>query len=547
MLEYHNIRGGLAMRISFCGAARTVTGSCFLLEDGGLHVLVDCGMFQGRKEIRSRNDNPFPFNPAEIDAVLLTHAHIDHSGLLPRLCNQGFKGPIYTTAATKDLASIMLPDSGHIQELESEWRNRKRVRAGEEALPPLYTAADAMRCLSQFEAVDYEELFDLGTLKVCFHDAGHILGSAFIDITAADDDGTPFTIRFSGDLGQKNQPIIKDPATGGNPDFVVLESTYGNRLHEERAARLELLAEAIRNVAARNAKLIIPSFAVGRTQDLLYHIKTLYMNNKVPRIPVFIDSPMAVSATEIFRNHPECYDQETWEILNMNKSPFDFNELRMVRTVEESKALNAMEGTAIIISASGMCEAGRILHHLKHNLWRPDATVLFVGFQAEGTLGRRLQAGDQEVRVFNEEIAVKAAIKSIDGFSAHADANGLLEWIRSVESKPKAVFLVHGEEESINSLASKIQEQIGTECLVPVLDESFEVSAAGVRRSGTALVKHAEIDELYAQVDQAWKQLHQRWIKEEENLPLDALKGLVAQLKALDQWVESAKKADKAG
>ena len=535
------------MRISFCGAARTVTGSCFLLDNGGSHVLVDCGMFQGSKEIRERNDNPFPFNPADIDAVLLTHAHIDHCGLLPRLCNEGFKGPIFTTSATKELAGIMLPDSGHIQELESEWRNRKRVRAGEKTLPPLYTAADALRCLNQFEAINYSEQFDLGELKVCFYDAGHILGSAFIDVTAADDDGTPFTIRFSGDLGQKMQPIIKDPVTGGSPDFIVLESTYGNRLHEERAARLELLAAAIKNVAARGGKLVIPSFAVGRTQDLLYHIKTLYMNNKVPRIPVFIDSPMAVSATEIFRDHPECYDRETREILSMNESPFDFDELHMVRAVEDSKALNAMEGTAIIISASGMCEAGRILHHLKHNLWRSDAMVLFVGFQAEGTLGRRLQSGDRAVRVFNEDIVVKAAIKSIDSFSAHADASGLVEWVQSTETKPKAVFLVHGEEESINSLSSRIEEQIGTECLAPLLDECFEVSTRGVIRSGAAPAKHAVIDELYNQVDQAWKQLHQRWIRGEENLPLDALKGLVAQLKALDQWVESADEAEKAG
>ncbi|HAH97654.1 MAG TPA: MBL fold hydrolase [Firmicutes bacterium] len=535
------------MRISFCGAARTVTGSCFLLENGGSHILVDCGMFQGNKEIRERNDNPFPFNPAEIDAVLLTHAHIDHSGLLPRLCNEGFKGPIYTTAATQALAGIMLPDSGHIQELESEWRNRKRARAGEPTLPPLYTAVDAQRCLDQFVAINYNEQFDLDALKVCFHDAGHILGSAFIDITAEDENGTPFTIRFSGDLGQKKQPIIKDPVTGGNPDYIVLESTYGSRLHEERAARLELLAAAIKNVAARGGKLVIPSFAVGRTQDLLYHIKTLYMNNKVPRIPVFIDSPMAVSATEIFRDHPECYDKETRAMLSMNKSPFDFDELRMVRSVEDSKALNAMEGTAIIISASGMCEAGRILHHLKHNLWRTDATVLFVGFQAEGTLGRRLQSGDKEVRVFSEDIVVKAAIKSIDGFSAHADANGLVEWMQSTESKPKAVFLVHGEEESVNSLSSKIQEQIGVECLAPLLDESFEVNATGIRRSGAASAKQAVVDDLYNQVDQAWKQLHQRWTDGAENLPLDALKGLVAQLKALDQWVESADKADKAG
>lgn len=532
------------MRITFYGAAETVTGSCFLLEDGLTRLLVDCGMFQGQG-IRDWNRRPFPFEPSALGGVLLTHAHIDHSGLLPRLCKQGFKGPIFATAATTDLAEITLPDSGHIQEIEAEWHNRKRRRAGLQPVEPLYTAEDAFKCLKQFERVRYgEEVTPPGGLKVRFHDAGHILGSAFIDVHSA---SPRMTVRFSGDIGQTGQPIIRDPERGGRADFLVVESTYGGRKHEERTARLDILRDAVRATVERGGNVVIPAFAVGRTQELLYHLNGLFAAREIPRVPVFIDSPMAVSATAIFRRNTDCYDDETLRLLSGDGSPFDFDGLHMIRTTDESRELNNRPGPAIILSASGMCEAGRILHHLKYNLWRPESTILFVGYQAAGTLGRRLTDGEKRVHVLGEEIAVRASIRSIDGFSAHADEQGLVDWVGSLEEPPAKVFLVHGESDGLKAMSERLGADLGLATAIPSRGESFELIPGAARLVQQAEPAVESVASLVARIDRAWALLKSRWDGGLGTLPADVLERVASQLGSLEEALESVRDGKKAG
>lgn len=481
------------MQLMFCGAARSVTGSCFYVKSEKVSFLVDCGMIQGGREEREKNRRDFPFNPGELDYVLLTHAHIDHSGLIPRLVMNGFKGTIISTRATAELCGIMLPDSGHIQEMEAEWRNRKRARLGESPEEPLYTAADAMASLGFFRPVGYGEEVELQPgLRVRFVDAGHILGSASIEVWI-EENGIEKKLVFSGDLGQTDQPIIRDPVLIEEADLVLVESTYGARLHENRDERLKILAEIINESVRTGGNLVIPSFAVGRTQDLLYHINRLQQKGDIPVLPVYIDSPMAVSATEIFRRHEDCFDRETLKLLQDGESPFELPNLRLVRTTEESRALNEHARGSIIISASGMCEAGRILHHLKHNLWRPEAHIVFVGFQAQGTLGRRLLDGATAVKLFGEEVAVRAKIHGIEGFSAHADQKGLLRWLKGFEVPPQQIFLVHGEESTMETWAPLVRQEIGIEPVVPSWGESFAIL-------GTQLIKQAPPEK----VDQKW-------------------------------------------
>ena len=464
------------MQITFCGAAGTVTGSCYLVETKQTRFLVDCGMFQGNKELRDLNQRDFLFNPAALDFVLLTHAHVDHAGLLPHLYKSGFQKQIYATKASTDLCGIILPDSGHIQEMEVEWRNRKRARKGEALQKPLYTAADALETLKLFQSLNYlEEFKPVPEVKVRFNDAGHILGSSIIEVWITED-GKETKIVFSGDLGQVAQPIIQDPTWINDADYLLVESTYGDRLHEDSAEKIALLREMIIQSVKSGGNLVIPAFAVGRTQDLLYHIRELLNLGAIPSVPVYIDSPMAVSVTEIYRNNPNCYDQETKQMFANHQSPFEFPNLHFIRTAEESKKLNELAKGAIVISASGMCEAGRILHHLKHNLWRPESNVLFVGYQAEGTLGRRLLEGAKVVKIMGEEIAVKAKINSIGGFSAHADQNGLLDWLRHFATKPRNLFLVHGEQSAQDTLAQLIQEKLGWSTIIPKLGESFALA-----------------------------------------------------------------------
>ena len=465
------------MKITFCGAAGAVTGSCYLVETGRCRFIVDCGMFQGSKEIRNLNEHDFLFNPADLDFMLLTHAHIDHSGLIPKLVKSGFSNKIFATKATVELCRIMLPDSGHIQEMEIEWRNRKRARKGQPPMEPLYTSFDAVNCLSLFQAVNYREEFKpVPEITVRFLDAGHILGSALIEIYI-NEEGTTTKIVFSGDLGQKDQPIIQDPSYVSNADYVLIESTYGNRLHEDSEDRVRQLKRMIIESVESGGNLVIPAFAVGRTQDLLYHIRTLLLKGEIPRIPVYIDSPMAISVTEIYRDNPGYYDEPTLKMLADKQSPFEFNNLHFTRTVEDSRRINNIAKGAIIISASGMCDAGRILHHLKHNLWRPESHVLFVGYQAEGTLGRRLLEGAKVVKIMGEEIGVRAQIHSIGGFSAHADQGGLIDWLKGFQQISRGIFITHGESGAQNELAALIRQKLGIEPTIPVWGGEYELNA----------------------------------------------------------------------
>ena len=455
------------MQLTFLGATMGVTGSSFLLETNGRKILIDCGMFQGSKLISAMNRRPFAFNPSELDCVLLTHAHIDHSGLLPRLCKLGYKGLIYATRGTIELCSIMLPDSAYIQEFDAEIENRKGKRMGRPPVSPLYTVEDAQNCLKQFRPVEYEVEFALvENTHVHFHDAGHILGSAMLEIhTMEAANETRFL--FSGDLGRTDQPIIKDPTFVTQADFVVMESTYGDRDHSEIDWE-DRLAEIINETVDRGGNVIIPAFAVGRTQIMLYYINRLFKAGRIPSIPVIIDSPLAIAATDIFRRNTQYYDAESRAILkNEQFGPLELPQLRFSRTPDESKAINSLDTPAIIISASGMADAGRILHHLKHNLWREDSSVLFVGFQAEGSMGRRLVEGGKKVRIMGEEISVRARIYNLDGLSAHADRDDMLNWLSRFNPKPATVFLVHGELESAQALANVIGEKMAIPAYIP--------------------------------------------------------------------------------
>ncbi len=447
------------MELEFIGAARTVTGSCHLVDTGSTRFIVDCGMFQGPPEIEELNRAPFPFDPSSLDFVLLTHAHIDHSGLVPRLFKEGFTGKVYASPATVDLCRIMLLDSAHVQELEAGWQQRKARRAGEVPFEPLYTVDEAAKCLSSFEGMPFGQSLKLAPdVSVRLRRAGHILGSAIIEVQlGASRDGR--RIVFSGDLGSANQPVVKDPEFIADADYLVIESTYGNRVHEDRMTCTELLKRVIVRTIERRGNVIIPAFAVARTQDVVFDIAELLHRGEIPPVEVFVDSPMAVSATEVFDRYRDEYDVEATALIEAGRDPFDFPGLHYVRTVEESRALNDSRGV-IIISSSGMCEAGRIKHHLKHNLWRPECAVLFVGFQARGTLGRRLKDGAARVRVLNEEVAVKASIESIDGYSAHADRDALLYWVKSLRNKPLRTFVVHGEPDSAGEFAATLATTI---------------------------------------------------------------------------------------
>jgi metallo-beta-lactamase family protein len=470
-LNYNTRRRGVYMKLTFWGGARTVTGSCYLLEVGKAKILIDCGMFQGNKAITERNERPFPFNVADIDFVLLSHAHTDHSGLIPKLCKAGFKGSVYATEATKDLCSIMLPDSGHIQEVETEWKNRKGKRGGKTRnVEPIYTVEDAERSLRLFSPVRYDmDVTVTSQVRACFRDAGHILGSAIIEIWVTE--GLEETkLVFSGDLGKYNQPIINDPTPIESADYLLIESTYGSRNHEVED-KVDLLRDVINATVARGGNVVIPAFAVGRTQTLMYHLNNMLAKGEIPQVPIFVDSPLAIAATHIFTDHPELYDQEARRIHDTGDELFEFPGLKFTRTKEASMAINNLKTPAIIISASGMAEAGRILHHLKHNLWRPESTVLFIGYQAEGTMGRRLLQGVSRVRIMGEDIAVRAKIESIEGFSAHADQQELLRWISQMKA-PKLAFLVHGEDESTKAFSEILARDYGWKTYVPRYGES---------------------------------------------------------------------------
>ena len=447
------------MKIQFIGAAQEVTGSCTLLTVNDRHYLVDCGMEQG---IDVFQNVALPVPASCIDAVFLTHAHIDHSGMLPRLYKDGFRGIIYATVATAKLADIMLRDSAHIQMSEVEWKNRKAERSGDEGFAPTYTMEDAVGAISLFRGVAYNQRITVAAgVDIRFTDIGHLLGSAAIEIWLREAEAER-KIVFSGDVGNTDQPLIKDPAAVAEADYLVLESTYGNRDHERRGNFTEMLAELIHRTLSRGGNVIIPSFAIGRTQELLYALREIKQKEMIPdpHFPVYVDSPLAIEATEIFSKcDPACFDDETRDLIARGIDPIRFPNLRLSVTVEDSKRINENPEPKVILSASGMCEAGRIRHHLKHNLWQSRNLILFVGYQAEGTLGRNLIEGVTDVRLFGEDITVRAEIKSLKGTSGHADRKGLLNWLSGFEHKPRTVFLNHGNEESIAALADELKER----------------------------------------------------------------------------------------
>jgi len=490
------------MRITFMGAAETVTGSCYLVETEQTSFLVDCGMHQGRAVETQLNHVPFPFDINKIDFMLLTHAHIDHSGRIPKLFVDGFDKDIYTTKATAELLAIMLPDSGHIQEMEFEWQSRKNTRADKPAEEPLYTMQDGIDACGLLKKVLYDTEFrPAPDVRVIMRDAGHILGSAILEIWITENNGageTETKIVFSGDLGNKGVPIMRDPAIIDGTDYLVIESTYGDRLHGNSVNKVDKFVKIINETIAGGGNVVIPSFAIGRTQEIIYELnreEEKYKDERSAfmRTPVYVDSPMATNATRIFRENEDCFDEEARQYISNGDNPLDFPNLHFTASAEESKALNMSQESKIIISASGMCDAGRIKHHLKHNLWRKDSAVIFVGYQAVGTLGRRLVDGADKVRIFNEEIAVKARIEVIEGFSGHADRDGLLDWIGAMKKKPVKIMLVHGEPEVIVRFAGFIDEKFGIETHIAKLDETV-VLGGKVSREATVTQKRQIID-----------------------------------------------------
>ncbi|MDR4498363.1 MAG: MBL fold metallo-hydrolase [Candidatus Scalindua sp.] len=463
------------MKITFVGATRMVTGSCFHIQSNSTHLLVDCGLFQGTREDEQRNEDPFPFKPSDIQYLLLTHAHLDHSGLIPRLVKEGFRGKVIATETTVELCNIMLLDSAHIQERDAEWENRKRMRAGKPPIQPLYTVEEATDSLACFQDVAYNETVKLGNgVKARFQDAGHILGSAILELWV-NDGAEEKKLVFSGDIGQKDSPIVKDPTIIEEGDYVFTESTYGNRRHKDIKETTEEFCQAVRETLERGGNVIIPAFAVGRTQNILYILKQLSKEGKLKPLKVFLDSPMAIKVTGITLAHPECFDEETLELVKEGKFSGNNFSLKFTESVKDSVEINKIKRGAIIISASGMCNAGRILHHLKHNLWREECSVIFVGYQARGTLGRRIINGAEEVMILGEEIAVKAKIYTIGGFSAHADQKGLLEWLGAFKKKPRRIFVMHGEEETALGFAETIKKQLHIDAYAPFCLEDVTI------------------------------------------------------------------------
>lgn len=458
------------MKLKFLGGARTVTGSCFYMECNNLKFLVECGMYQG-EDAEEINKAAFDFNPEEIDYVFVTHAHLDHSGMLPRIVKEGFKGRIITTSATKDLLEIMLYDSAHIQESDTEWLTRKALRAGKPPVIPLYTIEDVRDVMPLIDIKKYGDIFHIGNgIKYRFLDAGHILGSGTLELWFQDSLKEK-KIVFSGDIGKKGNPIVKDPLNPVEADFIVMESTYGNRLHKPLKESIDELVDAVKATLKRGGNVYIPSFAVGRTQDLLYILNNLLRKKRLYNINVYLDSPLAQEATQIYLSHPECFDEDAKKLFT-TKDYNDSIKLHFVQSAQESMALNKIKSGIIVIAGSGMCEGGRIGHHLKHNLWRSECSVIFVGFQGKGTLGREIVDGAKTVHILGEEIAVKASIYTINGFSAHADQAELIEWISFFKDSPE-VFIVHGEEEVSMVFSSLVNERFGFKTYVPEKGEMF--------------------------------------------------------------------------
>lgn len=463
----------MSIRLQFLGAVQNVTGSRHLLEANGTKILVDCGLYQER-QFRARNWEPFTCPPESLDAVLLTHAHLDHCGLLPKLVKEGFKGRIYCTPATAEIAQIILLDSAHLQEEDAKYKRKRHKREGRKGtypVEPLYTTADVEACFPQFSTVKYKKPIEIGAgVEATFCDAGHVLGSSIIRVKVSQD-GQDRTVIFSGDIGRPDRPIVHDPSIVEQADYVLVESTYGDRVHEGPEDTKKLIAEVINSTRQAGGNIIVPSFALERSQELLYYINELLLEKAIPQLPVFLDSPMASRITKVFQNHRELYDEEMTEFMRRNKSPFEFPGLKMAGTSDESKAINHMRGTVMVIAGSGMCTGGRIKHHLVNNITRPENTVMFVGYQAVGTLGRRIVNGEEEVRILGQEYPVNARIARINGFSAHADKEELFEWLSELKNPPRKLFIVHGESESANKFGDYIREKTGWEVVVPAYQD----------------------------------------------------------------------------
>jgi len=479
------------MRIKFCGAAESVTGSCHLLTadsdrpgDAKAKVLLDCGQFQGSSKQEAQNFEPFPFDPADIDFMILSHAHIDHCGRIPLLVKRGFSGKIYCTDATADLLGIMLRDSAHIHEMDAELKNRKAERAGRELVEPLFTVEDAEASLAFVTPALYGEMVEVCEgVRFVFNDAGHILGSAIVEVWVTED-GEAKKIVFSGDIGVVGKPILNDPTFIKKADVVIMETTYGNRMHEDGGDAVKEFIDVIEDAMARGSTVVIPSFAVGRTQELIYELNKYFEDDPafkaaMKNVSVYIDSPMATAATEVFRKNAQAFDEEFKKRVLRGDDPLDFDNLHFTKSTAESAALNEDNRPKIIISASGMCEAGRIRHHLKHNLWRHNSSIVFVGYQGEGTLGRRLLEGAQTVKLFGEEIAVNAQIHNLEGFSGHADRDELLRWVKGFEVKPEALFIVHGENQAKHDFAATVEEATGIKPIV--IEDVCEYEPEGAR------------------------------------------------------------------
>ena len=502
------------MKLYFIGADHEVTGSCHYVEACGKRFLVDCGMEQG-KDVFENVEIPVP--ASQIDYVLLTHAHIDHSGLLPLLFKNGFRGEIISTFATSDLCSIMLRDSAHIQEFEAEWRNRKGRRAGKEEFVPLYTMDDALGAVELFHPCDYNQKIELTEgISIRFTDVGHLLGSASIEIWITED-GVSKKIVFSGDIGNTNQPLIKDPEYLSEADYVVMESTYGDRTHGERPDYVTELANIIQETFDRGGNVVIPAFAVGRTQEMLYFIREIKEKGLVTGhgcFKVFVDSPLAIEATNVFnKNFRACFDEDAMKLINAGINPIKFDGLNLAVSSDEYRSINFDMEPKVIISASGMCDAGRIKHHLKHNLWRKECTVLFVGYQGAGTLGRALTEGANYVKLFGETIEVQAEIRKLSGISGHADKNGLLEWVNHFTPKPQKVFVVHGEDLVCESFVKCLKEEHGLDAEAPFSGAIYDLANACWEKEGIKVYVKSEKpverhrSDVYARLVEAGKRL----------------------------------------
>jgi metallo-beta-lactamase family protein len=463
----------MQIKLQFLGAAQNVTGSRHLLEANGIRLLVDCGLYQER-QFRSRNWEPFTVPPESIDAVLLTHAHLDHCGLLPKLVKDGFKGKIYCTEATAEIARIILLDSAKLQEEDAEFKRKRHEREGRKGpFPevPLYTMADAEASFPHFSGVKYKQPVQISPgIEATFCEAGHVLGSSIIKVKVSQN-GQDRSVLFSGDVGRPHRPIVRDPALVDEADYILVESTYGDRVHKGPEDTKKMIAEVINTTKRAGGNIIVPSFALERSQELLYYINELQLENAIPRLKVFLDSPMATSITKVFQKHRELYDSEMRELLRNHGAPFSFHGLKMTGTSDESKAINHIRGTVMIIAGSGMCTGGRIKHHLVNNIAEPKNTIMFVGYQAVGTLGRRIVDGEKQVRILGREYPVKARVVRINGFSAHADKQELLEWLSGLKRPPRKLFVVHGESESAHHFGDFLSEKTGWQVAVPAYQD----------------------------------------------------------------------------